>query len=156
MGIGSSMGWDKKVLHKCVGDISSCLGPYPKAACPKCHVGCRLGRELFTLPMYFLKLQLFYRFSKQSWIKFKYLSNISLIYKFLLHKIQSPGHATNLLWDGILLIECISVTSNVHCKVTSITVVFLNHNPRFHSACKTQNPNGMFIFIYHTTVTFFF
>ena len=39
----------KKVLPQCGGDSSSRLGPYPKAACPKCHIGCWLVRELFTL-----------------------------------------------------------------------------------------------------------
>ena len=42
----------KKALHQCGGDTSSCLCPYPLAACPKFHVGCSLGRELFTLPLY--------------------------------------------------------------------------------------------------------
>ena len=40
----------KKTLHWCGGDTISCPGPYPMAACPVFHVGCRLGRELFTLP----------------------------------------------------------------------------------------------------------
>ena len=31
------------------GDTSSCLDPYPTAACPEFHVACRLGRELFTV-----------------------------------------------------------------------------------------------------------
>ena len=26
----------------------SCSGPYPMAACPEFHVGCRLGQDLFT------------------------------------------------------------------------------------------------------------
>ena len=41
----------KKASQKCGGDTSSCPGPYPTAACP----GCRLGRELFTLPVYYLR-----------------------------------------------------------------------------------------------------
>ena len=42
----------KKGLPQCGGDTSSCPGPYPTAACPEFHIGCRLGRELFTLPTY--------------------------------------------------------------------------------------------------------
>ena len=41
----------KKDLHQCGGDTSSCLGPYPMAACPEFYIGCRLGREIFTLPL---------------------------------------------------------------------------------------------------------
>ena len=42
----------KKALPQCSGDTSSCLGRYPTAACPEFPFGCRLGRELFTLPLY--------------------------------------------------------------------------------------------------------
>ena len=41
----------KKGSQECGGDISSCLGPYPTATCPEFHIGCRLGWELFTLPV---------------------------------------------------------------------------------------------------------
>ena len=41
----------KKALPQCDGDTSSCLGPYPRAICPKFHIGSRLG-ENFTLPTY--------------------------------------------------------------------------------------------------------
>jgi hypothetical protein len=40
----------KKASQECGGDTSSCLGPYPTAACPEFHIGCRLDWELFTLP----------------------------------------------------------------------------------------------------------
>ena len=33
----------KKVLHQCGGDISSCPGPYPSAACPEFHLLQLLG-----------------------------------------------------------------------------------------------------------------
>ena len=39
----------KKPLQYCGGDISSSQGPYPTDACPE-FVGCKLSRELFTLP----------------------------------------------------------------------------------------------------------
>ena len=39
----------KKALLQCGGDTSSCPSPYPTAACPEFYIGCRLGRELFTL-----------------------------------------------------------------------------------------------------------
>ena len=42
----------KKSLHYCSGDTSPCPGPYLTAASPEFHIGCRLGRELFTLPVY--------------------------------------------------------------------------------------------------------
>ena len=38
-------------LYLCGSDTSSWLGSYATAACPEFHVGCRLGRELFTLPL---------------------------------------------------------------------------------------------------------
>ena len=38
----------KKGLHKYGGDTSSCPGPYPMAACPEFHLGCRLGR--YSIP----------------------------------------------------------------------------------------------------------
>ena len=41
----------KKASQEYGGDTSSSLGPYPTAACPEFHIGCRLGRELFTLPI---------------------------------------------------------------------------------------------------------
>ena len=34
------------------GTTALCLGPYPTAACPEIHVGCRLGRELLSMPTY--------------------------------------------------------------------------------------------------------
>jgi hypothetical protein len=40
----------KNASKECGGDIS-CPGPYPTAACPEFHISCRLGRELFTLPL---------------------------------------------------------------------------------------------------------
>ena len=40
----------KKVLSYCSGETSPCPGSCPTAPCPKFHVGCRLGRKLFTLP----------------------------------------------------------------------------------------------------------
>ena len=46
-----SMGCDKESFTLVWRDTSSCPGPYPTAACPKFHVGCRPGRELFTLPI---------------------------------------------------------------------------------------------------------
>ena len=36
----------KKALPQCGGDTSSYAGPYPTAACPQCHIGCWLDREL--------------------------------------------------------------------------------------------------------------
>ena len=33
-----------------------CLSPCPMTACPEFHVSCHLGRELFTLPTYFLSV----------------------------------------------------------------------------------------------------
>ena len=42
----------KKASQECGGDTSSCPGPYPTTACPEFTIGCRLGRELFTLPLY--------------------------------------------------------------------------------------------------------
>ena len=42
----------KETLYQYGGDTSSSPGPYPTAACPEFHVGCRLGREHFTLPSY--------------------------------------------------------------------------------------------------------
>ena len=41
----------KKASQECRGDTSSCPGPYPTAPCSEFHIGCRLGRELFTLPV---------------------------------------------------------------------------------------------------------
>ena len=42
--------WRK--LHQEYGsDISPCPGFYPTAACPEFHIGCRLGREIFALPV---------------------------------------------------------------------------------------------------------
>ena len=38
----------KKALQECGGDTRSCPGPYPL---PEFHIGCRLGRELFSLPV---------------------------------------------------------------------------------------------------------
>ena len=35
----------------CGRDTSSCLGLHPMATCPVFHISCRLGRELFTLPL---------------------------------------------------------------------------------------------------------
>ena len=46
------MDCNQKGFTQCGGDTSSCLGPYPMAACLKFYIGCRLGRELFTLPTY--------------------------------------------------------------------------------------------------------
>ena len=47
-------------------------------------------------------------------------NNVSLIYKFFLHKIQSPGHIANLLWQGVLLVEFMEhgtmFLSHVYCK----------------------------------------
>ena len=43
----------KKALLMCGGHISPCLGPYPTAAYPEFHVGCRLVGEFFTLPIQF-------------------------------------------------------------------------------------------------------
>ena len=45
----------RSTLHKpryMISDIStsSCPSPYPIAACPQFHVGCRLDRERFTFP----------------------------------------------------------------------------------------------------------
>ena len=40
----------KIALNQCGGVKSPCPGPYPTAACPELNVGCRLDRELFTLP----------------------------------------------------------------------------------------------------------
>ena len=45
----------KKALHQCGGNTSSCPGPYATAACAEFHVGCRLDREIFTLPLYGLR-----------------------------------------------------------------------------------------------------
>ena len=41
----------KKALPKCGGDTSYSLGPNPMAACPEFYIGCRIGRELFPLPV---------------------------------------------------------------------------------------------------------
>jgi len=41
----------QKASQECGGDTSSCPGPYPTAACPEFNIGCRLGRELSTLPV---------------------------------------------------------------------------------------------------------
>ena len=38
-------------LHQCGGDTSSSSGHYSTVACPKFHVGCTLGQQLFTLPI---------------------------------------------------------------------------------------------------------
>ena len=40
----------KEALHDCGGETSLCPDPYPTAACPEFYFGCRLERELFTLP----------------------------------------------------------------------------------------------------------
>ena len=45
-----SWGASKKDLYCCGNDTSSYPGPYPMAVCPELHVGCKLGRELLTLP----------------------------------------------------------------------------------------------------------
>ena len=39
----------KNTLSLCGGDTSSCPGPYRMAACSRCHIGCWLDRQLFTL-----------------------------------------------------------------------------------------------------------
>ena len=44
------VGLARRVERVEVRFYSSCPGPYPTAACPEFHLGCRLGRELFTLP----------------------------------------------------------------------------------------------------------
>ena len=41
----------KKASQACSGDTSSCSSPCPAAACPEFYIGCRLGKELFTLPV---------------------------------------------------------------------------------------------------------
>ena len=33
----------QKASQECGSDTSSCPGPYPMAACPEFHIGCRLG-----------------------------------------------------------------------------------------------------------------
>ena len=43
-------------LHQCGGDTSPCPGPYPTAACLEFEVGCRLDRELFSLPSCFTNM----------------------------------------------------------------------------------------------------
>ena len=40
----------KKALPQC--NTSTCPGPYPMTACTEVHVGCKLGRERFTLLVY--------------------------------------------------------------------------------------------------------
>ena len=70
--------WDvsKKALHQCSGNTSSCLGPYPLAACPEFHVGYKHSRDtcniiiiiyyyyLFFYYYYLLLLNLLPRFSE--------------------------------------------------------------------------------------------
>ena len=67
--------WDatKKAFQQCVGDTSSCPGHYPTAAFPEFHVGCRLGRELFTALSYMIlnKFNEFIIPLKQFYIHFK-------------------------------------------------------------------------------------
>ena len=41
----------KEASQECDDDTSSCPGPYPMATCPEFHIGWRLNRELFTLPV---------------------------------------------------------------------------------------------------------
>ena len=47
--MGSTEPWavTKRALH---GDTSSCPGPYPTAACPEFHAGCRLGQNFSPCP----------------------------------------------------------------------------------------------------------
>ena len=43
-------GLQPKKFHHTRSDTISCLSPYQTIPCPKFHIGCRLGWELFTLP----------------------------------------------------------------------------------------------------------
>jgi len=45
-------GATQKALQERSGDTSSCPAPYPTVACLEFHFGCRLGRELFTVPVF--------------------------------------------------------------------------------------------------------
>jgi len=41
----------RKALHECGGDTSSFPISYPTAACSEFPISCRIGRDLFTLPV---------------------------------------------------------------------------------------------------------
>ena len=64
----------KKALPQCGDDMSSCPGLYPTVACPQCHMGCRLGQELLTLPSYIHINEFIYRYVKTDKIAFSHYS----------------------------------------------------------------------------------